>query len=491
MRLLRVALSVAIGAAVVAVLAACRPHPSAQPTTPGSPPPGPPADDQQQVRAIAREAYVYGVPMLAEYQTMHTFSIDTGNRQYKGPFNTLLNIARVFTPADTAFVTPNSDTPYSFAGLDLRAEPVVISVPKMEPTRYFVLQLMDLYTYNFDYIGSRTTGNNGGHYLIAGPDWRGAVPDGITQVIRAETELVSMVGRTQLLNPGDLDNVKRIQAGYRVQPLSAFLGSPPPPAPAAVQWPRPLTPEAMRSSPAFFAQLAFLLQFAPVHPSEVALRERFARIGIVPGKPLDVAALPASTVQAMQQGMADGQREIDQRRAALAGHSDTLFGTREFLKNDYIARATGTQVGIGANSRDEAMYPIYETDADGAPLDGATQRYTLRFGKDALPPVNAFWSLTMYGLPDQLLVANPIDRYLINAAMLPQLKKDADGGITLYIQHAPPGGDKQRNWLPAPAGPFMAAMRYYWPKQALLDGQWTSPQIERVSSTAPAPEAAP
>jgi len=476
MRLLRTATALAIAGAILALLAACRPTPSPQATTA----PGEPPADAADTRAIARDAYVYGVPMLGEYQTMHTFSIDTANPQYKGPFNTILNIARVFTPADTAFVTPNSDTPYSFAGLDLRAEPVVITVPKMEPERYFVFQLMDLYTYNFAYIGSRTTGNDGGQYLIAGPDWQGAVPDGITQVIRSETQLVSLVGRTQLFNPADLDNVKRIQAGYRVQPLSAYRGTPAPPAPAAVDWPAPLSGSEARTSPAFFGQLAFLLQFAPPHPSEVDLRARFARIGIVPGQPLDLAALPPPTLQALKDGMADGQHAIDARRSALGGKMDTLFGTREFLKNDYVARATGTQMGIGANSRDEALYPIYEKDADGAPLDGSQHRYVLRFGKDGLPPVNAFWSLTMYDLPGQLLVANPIDRYLINAAMLPQLKKDADGGVTLYLQHDSPGPDKQSNWLPAPNGPFMAAMRYYWPKPALLQGQWTSPQIERV-----------
>jgi len=259
-----------------------------------------------EVRSIARDAYVFGFPLVEQYKTMHAFSIDKGNPQYKGPWNTILNFARVFTPDDTAFVTPNSDTPYSFAGLDLRAEPVVITVPKMEKDRYFVFQLMDLYTFNFDYIGSRTTGNDGGTFLIAGPGWKGETPKGVTKVIRSETQLVSVVGRTQLFKPADLENVKKIQAGYKIQPLSTFLGTAAPPAPAPVEWPKPLAGAEARTSPEFFNRLGFLLQFAdPPHPSEVKLRERFASIGIAPGKSLDVAKLAPETLKCLRAGQND------------------------------------------------------------------------------------------------------------------------------------------------------------------------------------------
>src|ERR1700743_3724569 len=188
--------------------------------------------------SIAKDAYIYGVPMVAQYKTMYAFSVDKNNPQYKGPFDSILNIARVFTPADTAFVTPNSDTPYSFAGLDLRAEPAVITIPKMEKNRYFVFQLMDLYTFNFAYIGSRTTGNDGGTYLIAGPGWSGDTPKGISKTLQAETQFVSVVGRTQLFNPADLPNVKRIQAQYKVQPLHDFLHTAAPAARPAPDWPK-------------------------------------------------------------------------------------------------------------------------------------------------------------------------------------------------------------------------------------------------------------
>jgi hypothetical protein len=454
-----------------------------QAPAPSSASPGPGALTAAEARAIARDAYVYGVPMVDQWKTMYAFSIDKTNPQYKGPFNSILNITRVFTPADSAFVTPNSDTPYTFVGLDLRAEPVVLTVPKMEKDRYFVFQLLDLYTFNFAYIGTRATGNDGGAYLVAGPKWHGETPKGISKVIRSETELLSVVGRTQLFNPADLGNVKAIQAGYKVQPLSAFAKTPPPPAAPDVQWHAPLAAGHERTSPEFFDLLAFLLQFTqPPHPSESELHQRLARLGIAPGRRFDAGTLAADIRAAVVAGMADGQKQIDDKRASLGGKTDALFGDREFLKNDFVARATGTQVGIGANSRDEALYPILDKDADGQPFDGSKARYTLRFAKGALPPVNAFWSITMYNLPQQLLVKNPIDRYLINSPMLPHLKTDADGGLTIDIQADPPATDRRTNWLPAPRGPFVMFMRYYWPKRELLDDRWKTPGVVKVPS---------
>src|ERR1044072_5920023 len=156
-----------------------------------------------EVRAIAKEAYIYGFPMADNYRIQHAYYVDTPNKEYKAPWNTLVNTPRVYTPADTAVQTPNSDTPYSFAGLDLRAEPMVFTMPKIEKGRYFSVQLIDAYTQNFDYLGSRTTGNGGGSYLIAGPGWNGSTPKGIKKVLRSETEFVLPVVRTQLFNPGD------------------------------------------------------------------------------------------------------------------------------------------------------------------------------------------------------------------------------------------------------------------------------------------------
>ena len=433
-----------------------------------------------ETRAIAKDAYIYGFPMVQCYVTMYAFSIDKHNPQYKGPFNAPLSFARVFTPGDSAFVTPNSDTPYTFLGLDLRAEPVVLTVPPVEKNRYFVFQMMDLYTFNFDYLGTRTTGNNGGTFLIAGPRWKETVPSGITKVLRPETEFINVVGRTQLFSPADLEKVKAIQSKYKVQPLSAFLGQPAPPAAPAIAWIAPVPPNQMKTSLQFFNLMSFLLQFCPVQPSETDLRASFAGIGIGDGKTIDVPSLSPEMKAAFESGMGDGQEEIDKRRASSGGDISNFFGTREFLHNDYVARATGAQIGIGANSKEEALYPVYEKDSSGLPLDGSKSRYTLRFAKGEFPPVNAFWSLTMYNLPQQLLVENPINRYLINSPMLPDLKLDSEGGLTIYIQADSPGKDNESNWLPAPKAPFMLAMRYYLPKPELIEGTWKSPPVVRV-----------
>ena len=321
-------------------------------------------------------------------------------------------------------------------------------------------------------------------YLLAGPGWKGETPKGIKAVIRSETEFAFVLYRTQLFDPGDIDNVKTIQAGYKVEPLSAFLGTagarrPPPP----IDFIKPLSADEEKTSPAFFTELNFILQFCPTNPAETELMARFAKLGIGAGKTFDPDALSPEIRKAVEDGMADAwaafkehkETEIDTGKESSADS----FGTREFLKNDYMARMSGAVLGIYGNSKDEAIYPVYFTDADHQPVNGAN-RYTLRFAPGQLPPVNAFWSLTLYELPSSLLFANPLNRYLINSPMLPTLKQDADGGITLYVQNESPGADKETNWLPAPKGPFFAVMRLYWPKPEALDGKWKAPPLERV-----------
>jgi hypothetical protein len=435
----------------------------------------------EEARAIAKEAYIYGYPMVSNYRILNAYSIDTTNPEYKGPFNQLINTARVYTPADQAVVTPNSDTPYSTIAMDLRAEPLVLTLPPIDKDRYYSVQLVDLFTFNFDYLGTRATGNDGGKFLVAGPGWKGETPKGIDKVVRSECQFGLGIYRTQLFNPGDLDNVKKIQAGYEAQPLSAFLGEAAPAAAAAIDWPKPLKAEDTKDPLEFLGQLGFLLQFCPTVPSEVDLRERFAKIGIEPGKPFDAASLSPEMQKALKDGMQDGQDAIGAARDKLTSSADD-FGTREFLKNDYLARAVGAQVGIYGNSKEEALYGILQADADGKGLTGgAERRYTLRYAPGELPPAKAFWSLTMYGIPDQLLVENPINRYLINSPMLPNLKRDADGGFTLYIQHDSPGAEHEVNWLPAPNGPFMMVQRIYLPEPAALDGQWKQPPVQRAN----------
>jgi hypothetical protein len=204
-----------------------------------------------EVRAIAKEAYLYGFPMVDGYRIQYAYFVDRNNPEFKAPWNQIHNVPRVFTPDDKVVQIPNSDTPYSTLGLDLRAEPMVITMPPMETSRYFSVQLIDLYTFNFGYIGSRTTGNDGGSFLVAGPGWKGARPPGVKKVFRCETEFALAGFRTQLFNPADLDNVKKVQAGYKAQPLSQFLGKPAPPGAPTINFIKPLRPEQQRTSRSF------------------------------------------------------------------------------------------------------------------------------------------------------------------------------------------------------------------------------------------------
>ena len=435
-----------------------------------------------EARAIAKEAYIYGFPIVDNYRIQHAYWVDKPTPEYKGPWNQIWNATQLFSPADKAIQTPNSDTLYSFIGTVRQRGSERRSAPTIEKERYFSVQLIDYYTFNFDYIGTRTTGNGGGSFLLAGPGWKGDAPKGIKKVFRCETELAFPAYRTQLFNPGDIDNVKKVQAGYKVQTLSAFLGQPAPKAAPAIDFIKPLTPEEEKTSPQFFNILNFVLQFCPTVPSEKALMARFARIGVGAGKTFDASKLSPEMKTAIEQGMADAW-------AALAGlkkefeegkvTAGDVFGTRQYLKNNYLYRMIAAALGIYGNSKQEAMYPAYYVDATKQKLDGAN-RYTVRFAPGQLPPVNAFWSLTMYDEPQSLLVANPLNRYLINSPMLPQLKRDADGGLTMIVQNESPGNDKEANWLPAPKGPFSMIMRLYWPKEAAVEGKWKQPPLQRA-----------
>ena len=223
-----------------------------------------------EARGIAKEAYIYGYPLVDNYRINYSYFVDRSSPEFKAPWNAINSTARVYTPNDKAIQTPNSDTPYSALGLDLRAEPLVLTVPPIEKDRYFSVQLIDAYTFNFDYIGSRTTGNGGGRFMVAGPNWKAPTPPGVSKVFCSESEFAFAFYRTQLFNPADLDNVKAVQAGYRVQTFSQFLGAPPPPDASKIEFVAPLTVEAQRTSPEFFSVLSFVLTFCPTHPSELA-----------------------------------------------------------------------------------------------------------------------------------------------------------------------------------------------------------------------------
>src|ERR1700674_5420026 len=318
-----------------------------------------------EVRAIAKDAYVYGFPIVDNYRIQHAYWVDKATPEYKGPWNQIWNSTRLYTPADTAIQTPNSDTLYSFVGADLRSEPLVLTVPAIEKERYFSVQLIDYYTFNFDYIGTRTSGNGGGSFLLAGPGWKGDAPKGVKKVFRCETELALATYRTQLFDPADIENVKKVQAGYKVQPLSAFLGQPAPKAAPAIDFIKPLTPVEEKTSPQFFNILNFVLQFCPTVPSETALMARFAKIGVGAGKTFDASKLSPELKTAIEQGMADAwadfaglKKKFDEGKVT----SGDVFGTRQYLKNNYLYRMGAAVLGIYGNSKQEAIYPVYYVD---------------------------------------------------------------------------------------------------------------------------------
>tara|TARA_R110002095_G_scaffold105757_2_gene92555 strand:- start:4402 stop:5769 length:1368 start_codon:yes stop_codon:yes gene_type:complete len=443
-----------------------------------------------ETKAIAEEAFIYGLPMVMNYSVMNEYFIDETSSQYKCPFNQIYNTARVYTPQDTAVVTPNSDTPYSFFCADLRAEPVIVTVPEIEKKRYYSVQLVDMYTFNYGYIGSRATGNSAGTFMICGPGWNGKAPAGIKQVFRCETEFTFAIFRTQLFDPADIEKVKQVQAGYHVQTLSAFLKQPAPAAAPPIEWPK-IDKKLAETDP--FAYLNFVLQFCPPTgpaQSELTLRKQFAQIGIEAGKTFPSTELTAQQKSQIAAGMKSGYTKILQRvetigKTVNGWEIGSAMGNRAFYDGDWTLRAAAAKAGIYGNDAVEATYPLTRKEVNGELLDGSKHNYTMTFAAGEYPPVNAFWSVTMYDGKTQLLIKNAINRYLINSPMLSELKKNEDGSLTIYIQKDSPGKTQESNWLPAPDGPIYLVMRLYWPETqppSVLppgEGTWKPPVLQR------------
>jgi len=446
---------------------------------------GVPAPGIEETKAIAEEAFIYGLPLVMNYAVMYEYAVDTKSSQFKAPFNELNNMHRVATYEDTAIITPNSDTPYSLGFLDLRAEPIVLSVPAVPKERYYSVQLTDGNTFNYGYIGTRATGTEPGDYLIAGPDWKGDAPAGIKKVFHPSTPFTIVIYRTQLFNPADIANVEKVQAGYKVQPLSAFLGQPAPPVASKIDF-VPATTEGIKKN--YYEYLDAALQFVPESAQDKDVRARLARIGIGPGKTFDFKDLSEEHKAAVLLGMKAGDEKVDKFLAAGVKNINgwnigSFFGDRDFYKGDWLMRAAAAKGGLYGNDAAEATYPYTRTDEKGETLDGSKHNYTITFPAGQLPPVNAFWSVTMYDGKSQLLIKNPIDRYLLNSPMLSAMKKNKDGSLTLYIQKDSPGKALEANWLPAPNDTIYLVMRLYWPKDtspSILppgEGTWKPPGV--------------
>jgi hypothetical protein len=433
------------------------------------------ADEAAQ---IAREAMVFAYPMLLNYKTIWEQTQDHLGAAFIGGFNRDRHYTHSYTSADTDIVTPNNDSPYSWAWFDLRREPVVLRVPKVSTDRYYVVQMFDLFTFNFAYVGVRATGYEAGDYVIARRDWDAETPDGITDVLRCETRLAGTLTRTALFGSDDMPNVRVIQHGYAVQPLSEYAGlRPPPPVPDPIfpEW-----NERRALSSGFVGYLNFVLGFVKPHPSEGELYARLAAIGIGAGRPWHPEDVPPDVLAAIDDGVKQGLADIDEQVSHTTS-SIGIFGSREQLGDDYLTRAVAAQMGIYGQVAEEAVYGGSRLDAEGDQLVG-DRAYTLRFDKGALPEAKFFWSLTLYRLPSRLLAANAIDRYSIGDRT-PGITYAEDGSLEIALQPTEPTDPVRRaNWLPTPAGePFTVIYRLYGPGEEAQTGAWSLPAITRDS----------
>jgi hypothetical protein len=441
-----------------------------------------------EVKLIAEEGFIYGLPIVMNYAVMYDYIVDRNSGQWKAPFNKIFNEHRVFTYKDTTIVTPNSDTPYSLLWMDLRAEPFVVTVPAVEKKRYYSVMLVDGNCFNYGYIGNRATGNEAGNYMVVGPDWKGETPAGIKKVFQSSTQFSLAAYRTQLFNANDMRNVVKVQSGYKAQPLSAYLKQSAPPSAPATDFPK-IDKEMVKTN--FFEYLDFALQFAPAGPEEKEIRAKLARIGIGPGKTFNFKDLSLEHKAEIALGMKEGEKKVDEKVKSIGKDINgwsigSAFGDRAFYKGDWLLRAAAAKAGIYGNDAAEAAYPLLQKDDKGEKPDCSKHNYTLTFPAGQFPPVNAFWSVTMYDGKTQLLIKNPINRYLINSPMLPNMKKNPNGSLTIYIQKDSPGKDKESNWLPAPNGPIYVVMRLYWPKTEqpsilpIGQGSWQPPMVMQV-----------
>jgi hypothetical protein len=427
------------------------------------------ADDSPRHRQrLARDAFVWGYATVDLYRILHNFALDRSSPEFKAPVGSFAHARGLATAADTTVVAMNVDTPYSYAWLDLRAEPMVLTVPGFEASRYVSAELIDLYTYIVGYVSPRTNGHRGGRFVVAGPSWSGDVPDGIDGVFRSPTELLLILVRVQLFGPEDLSRVHALQDGFAVSPLSSFSNVP---SPGALPVLQPVAPVDVRADldVRFFEVLDWMLHLMPVLDEDRSLRDELAD-GVLARADSDDAVL-REVLAGMNEGL-----ELMVARARTVRSSAELFGSRAHFAGDSLARAVGAMLGILGNAAEEYLGVGYRGDADGEPFDGSST-YEITFEHGAEPPVGAFWSITLYD-DRQLLYGNRLGRYCISSRDFEQIPAAPDGSRTILVSHAAPEGDTA-GWLPCPAGRFTLAFRTYVPGDAIRDGRWTAPPVRR------------
>ncbi|HEY7236978.1 MAG TPA: DUF1254 domain-containing protein [Gemmatimonadaceae bacterium] len=428
---------------------------------------------------VAADAYIFGYPLVLMDATRAVQTAVTKPEGLHAPTNMFAHL-RAFPDATfTDVVRPNADTLYSVAWLDLTNEPMVLALPDMG-RRFYLMQLLDAWTNVVAGPGTRTTGPAKTTVAIVGPEWHGKLPAELTE-IRVPTNMAWLIGRTQTNGASDYAAVHEIQDQYVLTPLSAFGSAAAPaerPVDASVDTVTPPADQVARmDAAAFFGRMNALMKANPPLPADARAMERFATLGIRPGAPIDAATAPPALAAGASAGRT---RMMEQSKGPLGavvnGWEFLAQGVGRFGTN-YLLRAVVALVGLGANLPDDAVYPLAVADGEGRPLHGA-HKYRITFAKGALPPVNAFWSLTMYSAR-QTFVANPIGRYAIGDR--DNLTTGADESLTLYIQHSSPGREHETNWLPAPSDAFTLVLRLYWPSKSILDGSWKPPAIQRLA----------
>ena len=449
---------------------------------------------EQEAYAIGVDAYLYFYPLVTMDLTRRQMTnVQAGKELGFGPPNTFNNVPAYPSASDRVVVRPNFDTLYSIAWLDLAKEPVIVSVPDANG-RYYLLPMLDMWTDVFASPGWRTTGTQAQHLLVAPAGWRPDLRDRFieefrlpkdTQRINAPTSHVWVIGRTKTDGPQDYDAVHEIQAGLKVTPLSEWGRTPRPvevktdPS-VDMKTPPKAQVDAMPGEK-YFAYAADLLKINRPHLTDEAIIARMKRIGIEPGKSFDIGKVSPAVRTALEAAPSSAQKLMEWKMptlARVANHWSMNTDAMGVYGNYYLKRAIVSQLGLGANQPEDAIYPLNLGDQAGRPLDGAN-KYVLHFDKSALPPVDAFWSVTLYD-PEGYQVANQLDRFAVSSWM--PFKYDPDGSLSLYFQNENPGKDKEANWLPAPKGPFNLTMRLYAPKSAALTGKWNPPPVTKTEA---------
>jgi hypothetical protein len=436
---------------------------------------------EQDAQSIALDAYIYFYPLVTMDVTRKQLTNVEPGKGLGAPMNTFFNVPTFPTADMKQVVRPNFDTLYSISTLDLTKEPMVVSVPDTNG-RYYLLPMLDMWSDVFASPGWRTTGTKAASFLVTPKGWNGAVPAGLTQ-IEAPTPYVWIIGRTKTDGPPDYDAVHKIQAGYKVTALSDLGKSPKPVEfkldPGVDMKTPPKTQVDTMPADKYFAYAAELLKLHPPHLTDQPIVAQMKRIGIEPGKSFDLSKADAVTKKALEDAPAAAQKLMEWKIptiARVANHWSMNTDTMGVYGNYYLKRAMVAQLGLGANLPEDAIYPLNLADENGTPLDGAN-RYTIHFDRGATPPVNAFWSLTLYDR-EGFQVANSLNRFAVSSWM--PFKYNPDGSLDLYFQNESPGGDKEVNWLPAPKGPFNLTMRLYSPKSEALTGRWNPPSIVKM-----------